>query len=171
MITLSRHLQGKILDVGGGGEGVIGRLYGEQVTAIDNCREELDEAPSGFAKVLMDATDLTFSDGSFDHVTFFFSLMFMSTEDQRRAITEAVRVLKRGGEMYIWDCGIASAYPEPFCVDVKIQLPAEQISTTYGIGKLDAQDKTSIQTMCENAGLQSMEEREDKDGFYLRFKK
>lgn len=45
MITLSRDLHGSILDIGGGGEGVIGLLYGSQVTAIDNRQEELDEAP------------------------------------------------------------------------------------------------------------------------------
>ena len=33
-----------MLDIGGGGEGVIGRLYGRQVVAIDNRQEELDEA-------------------------------------------------------------------------------------------------------------------------------
>lgn len=171
MITLNKDLSGKILDVGGGGEGIIGRLYGEQVTAIDKYQEELDEAPSGFVKVLMDAVNLTFSDCSFDHATFFYSLMFMSAEEQRRAIMEAVRVLKCGGEIHIWDCEIASAYPEPFCVDVQVQLRTEQISTTYGIGKLDAQDKTSIQTICENAGLQSVTERVGEEGFYLCFKK
>lgn len=36
MIQLNRELAGKILDIGGGGEGIIGRLYGRQVTAIDN---------------------------------------------------------------------------------------------------------------------------------------
>ena len=57
-IILKKELSGRILDIGGGGEAVIGRLYREQVTAIDNRQEELDEAPSGFEKVLMDATDL-----------------------------------------------------------------------------------------------------------------
>ena len=75
-IILKKELAGRILDIGGGGEGVIGRLYREQVTAIDNRQEELDEVPSGFEKVLMDATDLDYADGSFDHVTCFFTLMY-----------------------------------------------------------------------------------------------
>lgn len=54
-VRLDRTHTGSILDIGGGGEGIIGRLYGRQVTAIDNRREELDEAPEGFEKVLMDA--------------------------------------------------------------------------------------------------------------------
>ena len=44
-ITLNQDLQGRILDLGGGGEGVVGRRWGRQVTAIDNRQEELDEAP------------------------------------------------------------------------------------------------------------------------------
>ncbi len=55
MIRLIKELDGKILDMGGGGEGVIGRLYREQVTAIDNCQEELDVAPGGYEKICMDA--------------------------------------------------------------------------------------------------------------------
>lgn len=56
VLWLRQDLNGSILDVGGGGEGVIGRLYGQSVTAIDNCREELDEAPCGCRKLVMDAS-------------------------------------------------------------------------------------------------------------------
>lgn len=44
-IRLQKKLNGSILDIGGGGEGVIGQLYGQQVVAIDKLQEELDEAP------------------------------------------------------------------------------------------------------------------------------
>lgn len=70
-IYLNRTIQGNILDIGCGGKGIIGCLYGEQVTAIDNCREKLDEAPKGFQKVLMDATKLQYENESFDYVTSF----------------------------------------------------------------------------------------------------
>ena len=71
MIVLKPELCGTILDIGGGGEGVIGRLYGAQVIAIDNSQEELDEAPNGFKKVLMDACCINYPNEKFDHVTFF----------------------------------------------------------------------------------------------------
>lgn len=171
MIELKKELNGKILDIGGGGEGIIGRLYREQVTAIDNRQEELDEAPEGFEKVLMDATDLQFADSSFDHVTFFFTLMFMRAEDQKQAITEAARVLKDGGYIHIWDCDIASAYPKPFCIDVEIQLPAEHISTTYGVGKLDTQDMLSIAKMCGDAGLMAIDHVKKRNHFHMVFRK
>ena len=38
-IHLEKSLVGRILDIGGGGEGIIGRVYGQSVTAID-CRQE-----------------------------------------------------------------------------------------------------------------------------------
>lgn len=171
MITLKKELDGKILDIGGGGECIIGRLYGEQVVAIDNRQEELDEAPAVCEKVLMDATDLNFPDCSFDYVTSFYSLMFMCAEDQRKAITEISRVLKRGGEIHIWDCDIVSAYPEPFCIDLEIQLPEAHITTTYGVGKLDAQDGDSIKQMALDAGLLLKLENTGNDGFYLQFQK
>ena len=61
-IVLQKELQGKILDIGGGGEGIIGRLYGPQVIAIDYRQDELDEAPASCEKRLMDATALDFAD-------------------------------------------------------------------------------------------------------------
>ena len=171
MITLNKELDGRILDIGGGGDGVIGRLYTNQVVAIDIRQDELDEAPIGFEKIVMDATHLEFNDNSFDHVTSFYTLMFMSTEEQKRAISEATRVLVKGGDLHIWDCDILSAYPEPFFMDVAVQLPNEHISTTYCVGKMDAQDETSITELCLNAGLVLVSQNRGKYGFYLRFKK
>ena len=109
IINIDYDLKGSILDIGGGGEAIIGQVYGDRVTAIDNRQEELDEAPNCCTKLLMDAEKLSFFDGSFDNVTFFYTLMYMSEETQRKAIFEATRVLKTGGIMCIWDCAISSA--------------------------------------------------------------
>ena len=170
VLHLHNELSGNILDIGGGGEGIIGRLYREQVTAIDNRQEELDEAPNVCKKVLMDATELKYEANSFDNVTFFFTLMFMGEEEQRKAIGEATRVLKRGGELHIWDCNIASADPVPFCVDVVVQMPHETIKTTYGVGKSDSQDMHSILKMCEDEGL-TLSCQQSEEHFYLKVQK
>ena len=74
-LSLQKDLTEPILDLGGGGEGVIGLIYGGQVTAIDNRQEELDEAPKGPVKLVMDAAALAFAGGSFQTVTAFFSRM------------------------------------------------------------------------------------------------
>ena len=171
MIPLNRILQGRILDIGGGGEGIIGRLYREQVIAIDCCQQELDDAPYGFEKIKMDATHLDFPPDSFDHVTFFFTMMFLSQQEQPQAVAQAVRVLKPSGNLHIWDCDIVSAYPEPFCIDLEIRLPDEHISTTYGIGKLGGQSQASITRICTDAGLKMTHSHTLSDGFYLCFQR
>src|SRR5579864_4997675 len=63
---------GYILDIGGGGEGIIGLMKPSQVIAIDLSKQELEDAPAGPLKIIMDATDLKFLDTSFDTATAFF---------------------------------------------------------------------------------------------------
>lgn len=171
MIYLEHTMVGSILDIGGGGEGIIGRLYQNQVIAIDHSQEELDEAPDGFQKILMDATNLTLECNSFDNVTFFFTLMYMTTEEQKEAIKEAFRVLKPGGKVFIWDCDIQSAFPEPFCIDLDILIENQKVHTTYGIIKKDVQSVTSITELCQKAGFELLLSESNFDGFYLCCKK
>lgn len=135
ILSLKKEWNGKILDIGGGGEGIIGRLYRQQVTAIDKRQEELDEAPNGFEKILMDATDLKYANETFDHVTCFFTLMFMDAQEQQKSLLE------------------------------------EQIHTTYGVGKLDSQNLVSLLSMCTQAGLIPVSEKQEDEYFYLALKK
>ena len=100
---------GYILDIGGGGEGIIGQMKPTQVVAVDLSKRELEEAPAGPLKIVMDATDLKFLDASFDTATAFFSLMYMRPEVQQRVFAEVFRVLTRGGRWIIWDAAIPRA--------------------------------------------------------------
>lgn len=170
-IKLQKDFVGAILDVGGGGDGVIGRVYGRQVTAIDNRQDELDEAPGGFHKLLMDARRLDFPQESFDHVTFFYSLMYMDRATQAEALREAARVLCTGGRLHIWDSDIASASPDAFMTQLDVVLPQEQLHTCYGIIKEDArQDAGLFIDMYRSQGLMLSEERQgDQPDFYLSF--
>lgn len=47
IVHVKRELSGRILDIGGGGEGVIGRVYGPQVTAIDISARRWWRRPKG----------------------------------------------------------------------------------------------------------------------------
>ena len=77
------ELTGRILDIGGGGEAVIGLLKGELVVAIDRQKAELENAPSGdHLNIIMDAKDLQFLDETFDTVTAFFTLMYVPLENR-----------------------------------------------------------------------------------------
>ena len=101
--------EGYILDIGGGGEGVIGQLKGEDVIAVDIRMEELEQAPDGPLKIVMDARELQFLDESFSTVTAFFALMYVRRrEDQMKILAEAWRVMKPNGTLYLWEIDLSN---------------------------------------------------------------
>lgn len=95
--------KGWVLDVGGGGEGIIGLMHKDRVVAIDLHKPEFEGAPSGPLKIIMDARDLKFLDSTFDDVTAFFCFMYMKDEDLPKAFSEIHRVMKQGGDFRVWD--------------------------------------------------------------------
>jgi SAM-dependent methyltransferase len=99
--------EGVILDIGGGGEGVIGQLNGLQVVDIDE-REPLD-APPGPLKLVMDARKLTFVPDSFNTANVFFTFMYIKGPDRETVLQQIRRVLKPGGRLLIWVSGSTSS--------------------------------------------------------------
>ncbi len=171
-IFLKKNISGSILDVGGGGEGIIGRVYGKQVTAIDKLQSELDEAPCDCEKLVMDACKLDFADQSFANVTFFYTFMFMERTEWQQALAEANRVLTVSGKLFIWDAVIESAYPEPFLVDLLVDCDGEEVKTTYGIGKLEAkQDAQTFVDLAAELGLKLVGSSEGSGQFFLQFER
>jgi SAM-dependent methyltransferase len=137
---------GFILDLGGGGEGIIGRLKGAQVIAIDANRRELEEAPDGPLKIVMDARELKFLDGAFEVVTSFFTLMYVDQVDHRRVFEESRRVLASGGRFLIWGASLPEHLDEekdvvvfPLLVQLPSTMnegqatPSEEVETGYGV--------------------------------------
>ena len=127
---------GWILDMGGGGEGVIGQLCGERVVAIDRLRQELEEAPGNALKIVMDAKDLQFLDNTFQTVTAFFFFMFTLPENRSLIFKEIYRVLRPGGVLLLWDLTIPP-YPggeqDIFACPLSVRLPdGSEIETGYG---------------------------------------
>jgi ubiquinone/menaquinone biosynthesis C-methylase UbiE len=126
---------GRILDLGGGGEGVIGLLNGKQVIAIDPSQKELEEAAEGPLKIVMDARELQFLDESFEMVTSFFTLMYIQPAEHKKVLEEVYRVLSPGGRFLLWDLTLPERTDQKediLVVILKIILPDREIETGYG---------------------------------------
>jgi RimJ/RimL family protein N-acetyltransferase len=164
-------LPGLVLDIGGGGEGVIGRLKGAQVVAIDRNRRELEETPAGPLRIVMDATDLHFLDGTFSAATSFFSLMYIQGADHSRVFGEVYRVLAPGGRFLIWD----AVFPprEDTSKDVAvfqltIRLPQETITTGYGVKWPESgRSLDDYLRVAEEAGFQVVSHKRDGVSLFL----
>lgn len=167
----------RILDLGGGGEGVIGQLCGSRVTAIDLRQEELDEAPSGPTKIVADARDLPFGDSSFDVATAFYFLMYVPTEDRDTVLQEAHRVLRPGGKLIIWDTVIApppsaAAAAKTFAVPVCAALPTRTIRTLYGVRwEHHEMSAHSLTKTAQRVGFMSKTSEQVGEALYLTFAK
>ncbi len=121
----------KILEIGCG-NGRISRLLGplcSQLTAIDNDELMLDAAniynnPPNIEFHQMDALDLIFDKNTFDVVVFSWVLTCMQGYEIQ-ALTEAKKVINKGGKILIVDFGNASEYDD-------IIKPFVEESNAYG---------------------------------------
>lgn len=167
--------QGYILDIGGGGEGIIGVLKGEKVIAVDKRKDELEEAPDGPLKIVMDAKDLQFLDNTFEIVTSFFTLMYITKKDHKKVFEEVWRVLKHQGNFLIWDVVIppqGDRSEKLFVVPLTALVHDKEIQTGYGVAWKDRnQDVTYFEGLARDIGFNVVEKMINDQNFYLHLKK
>jgi len=168
-------LNGRILDIGGGGEGIIAQIKGESVVAIDPNKKELEEAPSkGDLKIVMDAKDLKFLDNTFDTVTSFYTLMYIPKEDHKRVFQEIYSVLKNDGEFVIWDSVMpikGDTDKSIFIIKLEVNIGAKKIETGYGVQWKKEQNSEYFSNLAKDVGFEMLESNEEKFTFYLRLRK
>ena len=167
---------GFILDVGGGGEGIIGILKGDQVVAIDQRKSELEEAPDGPLKIVMDARDMQFLDRTFDTATAFFSLMYLkSNPDYERVFAEVFRVLKPGGRFLVWDADISRPVETDkpaYVLLLRIIVGGREIETGYGQPwPAETHDPAFYVNLAEGPEFRLVEKKEHARLFFLELEK
>lgn len=166
---------GYVLDIGGGGEGIIGQLKPTQVVAIDLYKRELEEAPPGPLKIVMDATDLKFLDGSFHTATAFFTLLYMKPADQEKAFLEIFRVLAPGGRFLLWDVILPQRFDSKKDIAVfpmLITLPGKEVKTGYGtLFPPSAHDLDYFLRLAEKTGFQVQSKQSRDRNFFVELRK
>ena len=83
-----------ILDIGGGGEGIIRKLNGKQVVAIGTNEEELEETKNNNLKIVMDGAEMKFLPKTFEVCTSFFCLMYIPKNSIYRSSTGSIESQK-----------------------------------------------------------------------------
>ena len=163
---------GFILDVGGGGEGIIGMLNGSQVVAIDKRLDELEETENDSLKVVMDAGDLKFLDDSFGAATSFFTMMYIPNDEKQGVFSEVYRVLRPGGRLYIWDAVIPgeAGEKEYFVIPLRVVMPEKTVETGYGV-RLKEQTAEGLGELAREAGFKLVKAESGVDIFYLELEK
>jgi ubiquinone/menaquinone biosynthesis C-methylase UbiE len=168
--------EGYILDVGGGGEGIIGILKGERVVSVDVHKCELEEAPDGPLKIVMDATRLQFLDGAFGAATAFFALMYVrETGDLQKIFGEVFRVLRPGAPFLVWDVLVASRLDQRkdfYGIRLSVCVAGREFCTGYG-QPWPRQKRTAAfyRDLARKAGFEVVEQETDRRVLFMRLRK
>lgn len=146
-----------ILDIGGGGEGLVSRLEGQRVFAVDIRFDKIQEARLYDVHsqwILADARSICFQDASFNVASFWFSLgYFHSFKLKFAALAEAFRCMKEGGLLSIIAAKIANK-EEKHVFNAHFVFPNGSISQIgFGVRGKQNQNVAIISQLVRSAGF------------------
>ncbi len=166
---------GFILDIGGGGEGIIGQLKKNHVIAIDPNQSELEEAADGPLKIVMNASETLFLDSSFEVVTSFFTLMYIHASEQEKVFREMFRILAAGGRFLIWDADLPERLDTPkeaVAFHLTVNLLDRKVKTGYGTKwPQQRQGLTHYKTLADRVGFRVSKQENNGQIFFLELVK
>jgi len=161
---------GLILDIGGGGEAIVSRIWRERVFAVDIQLNKIREAhiyPVGHTNwFLCDGGRLCFGNGIFSAVSLWFSLAYMRTwEKKREVIREAFRTLSPNGVLSLLAATIGGEC-EKHILRVRFELPDGTISETgYGLMGQQTQSLEETEEVFQEIGF-SVNQSEEYDYWF-----
>jgi len=152
---------GLIIDIGGGGEGLLSRLEKDRVCVVDISLNKIREAHIYGAPaqwVVSDGSQLCFRTGSFDIATLWFSLGYMRGWNRKKLVmSEIRRVLKQEGILFV--LGAKIVCPEDrFLFNAKFTFPDGDVSQVgYRLAGNQNQTLESTVRALEDSGLVILE--------------
>jgi len=172
-ISIREIPAGRLLDIGGGGEGVVAQAGSAGVIAIDKFMSEIREAKDNAPNIscmVADATKLPYQHACFDNATAFFSCMYMTEDVKENVFRETLRVLKPGGELWIWDVNMPPN-SEVFAIRLQVDLPEKPtIKTVYGVKAKD-QSEDRICDLLRETGFEPEVVTNQKHCFFIKAKR
>ena len=148
---------GLVLDIGGGGEGLVSRLEGKRVCAVDILLNKIRETRIYGVKsqwIQSDARTLGIRDGAVDIVTCWFSLSYLPERDSKhKVLMESHRALKRNGLLSIMGMNILENTVK-YVLDAELVLPDDYISKMgYAVSGSQEQTIDSLIDLGQDVGF------------------
>jgi len=164
---------GFVLDIGGGGEGIIGAIYGSKTVSIDISEKELQEVNNDALKIIADGANLPFLNNTFDLGYMFFSLMYMDSNEKLAVLKEVYRTLRPGYKAIIYDLTMQPIQNKYIAIPLTIILPnGEIMKTGYGSDVQKCwQTAEAIENLVKQAGFIIVNKSTNDAVFFLELVK
>ena len=161
---------GRIIDIGGGGEGFVSRIAGKRVCLVDVRYSKILEArihDISSSLIVSDGSQLCFKSQSFDVATMWFSLGYMADwKTKGDVLREISRVLNKKGKLILYAMHIGDSDIHVF--NGLFTLPdGTQSKMSYRVRGGQKQDANTIRKHLENFSFAVCKENVTKYWSYI----
>ena len=163
--------EGRLIDIGGGGEGLVSRIGEARVCAVEINMNKIREAQihgSGPQWILCDGRTLCFQNEAFDTATMWFSLDYMTDWKTKQAVLlEVHRTLKPAGTISIVSSRI-TCIEDRFVLNLVYFLPDGTVGKTgYGVRGNQGQTAERTSKLLRNLGFRLTKTEDNEYWFHI----